>query len=83
MKSIPFKDRRFYYCFDCGWGEKGVHEYGISFDEAIEIMRKKCSDGFLVNWASDEDGSVEFSDNYYMLDQYWFVDSDWEGSQDY
>jgi hypothetical protein len=79
----PFNEQSFYFCYDCGWGEKGVSEYCISFQQACDIILdcscKECVERFI----KEEDGWFEFRVDRYMISEECFKDEDWEGSQDY
>ncbi|MDX9757147.1 MAG: hypothetical protein RBT52_06575 [Sulfurimonas sp.] len=79
----PFNKRRFYYCFNCGLGEKGVSEYYIPFLEAFNIIKEKTSLDTANKWAEEENCNIELSNYHYIIDEYHFYESDWIGSQGY
>jgi hypothetical protein len=60
-----------------------VHDYGISFDQAREIIADRSGEETAANWESSEDGHFQFHVDYYMVDEYQFSDELWEGSDDY
>lgn len=83
MNNVKFKDRSFNYCFDCGWGEKGVHNVGLTYAQAFDIIKSLASEESALRWAKEEDNYWEFRVDYYMVADCEFHEDDWEGSQDY
>ena len=75
-----FKTRTFHYCFNCGWGECGVHEHFITFQQAYDIIVKRgCKEQADV-WETTEDPHFCFGyGDYYMVADDWFDAEDWEG----
>lgn len=82
-QTTDFKNQTFYYCYDCGWGERGVHEYDISFAQAREIIADRASEETAAKWEADADGYYEFRPDYYMISKAAFVEEHWEGSEDW
>jgi hypothetical protein len=78
-----FKEKQFYYCFDCGWGERGVHEFAISFQQAYDIIKTRTNEETADAWLTQEDNYYEFRSDYYMLTEDMFDLDQWEGSEDY
>jgi hypothetical protein len=71
---MKFKDKTFYYCYDCGYGERGVSERGISYDEAFYLLK-----GDAAKWAAREDGFFKVGVNHYMVASDEYIEEDWEG----
>jgi hypothetical protein len=81
--TVPFKDRAFNFCFNCGWGEKGVHDMDLSYEQAYALLVSRGSKETAERWAENEETYFEFRDDYYMIADCDFEEEDWEGSQDY
>ena len=83
MKLKAFKDLLFFNCYDCGWGEKGVSDSCLTFEEAYSIIKEvsgvECADRF----EKEEEDYFDYGINHYMVSKRHFVEADWEGSQDY
>lgn len=80
---LPFRENTFFYCFDCGWGEKGVHEGWLTFDAAYSIIEDRAGKEAADNWVEEEDEHCEFRPDYYMISERMFDRDEWEGSDDY
>lgn len=83
MKLIAFKDLLFYHCYDCGWGEKGVIDTCLSFEQAYDVIKELSCQEEADEFAVDEDNHFEFAMNRYMVSKRAYVEADWKGSQDY
>lgn len=81
--AILFKNRTFNFCFDCGWGEKGVHDVNLSYAEAYTLLTLNSSEETAQRWTKNEDTYFDFKVHSYMVADCDFVESDWEGSLDY
>ena len=79
-----FKEMAFHYCFNCGYGECGVHDYFLTFDEAYDIIvRRSCRED-ADRWVESEDTHFDFGyGDYYMVADFIFDEEHWEGSDDY
>jgi hypothetical protein len=81
--DTPFQEQAFYYCYDCGWGEKGVTDYCISFQQAYDIILDSTCKEVADRFKNEEEGWFDFRVDRYMISEQCFNDEDWQGSQDY
>ena len=81
--TTPFKQDTFYRCYDCGWGEKGVHDYEITFDQAYQIIVDRSGKEAADRWAETEEDYFYFGVDQYMLTSGSFDADAWEGSDDW
>jgi hypothetical protein len=80
---INFKDQLFNRCFDCGWGEKGVHDYGMTYDQVVTYL-KSINEETAERFIEAEDGYFEFRyGDDYIISENCFDAEQWEGSDDY
>jgi hypothetical protein len=79
---IEFKDKLFSRCFDCGWGEKGIHHFNLTFDEMFEVLKQHHSVSFAVEWANSNDDFYE-KDIYTIMSSDYFNSEDWGDSEDF
>lgn len=79
MKKRKFKDLYFFMCYDCGWGEKGVSETYLTFDQAYEIIKTQAGKDCADEWAITEDEYLVFNGFRYMVAKPAFVEFDWVG----
>ena len=77
-----FKDQSFNHCYDCGYGEKGVHDVGLTFEEAYEIISSRSSKYVADEWVKNECNDVEYRFDTYMIADCEFDMDDWVGSSD-
>ena len=77
-----FQEGTFYYCFDCGWGEKGVHGL-LSFEQAKKLLLEKAGEEMVERWETTEDTDFDFTEDYYIVHESAFRDEDWEGTDDW
>lgn len=81
--TTKFQSQRFHHCFDCGYGEKGVHSSGLSFEEAYKILESHSIET-AIRWKQSCETYFDYGHgDYYMIADTDFNEEDWEGSQDY
>ena len=80
---VPFKQDTFYHCYDCGWGECGVHDYAITYDQAYQIIADRSGKEAADKWAETEDDYFEFYGERHMVASGSFHPENWEGSDDW
>lgn len=78
-----FKEGAFYHCYDCGWGERGIHEYAIDFDQARAILVSYSGEDTAKQWEESEETYLEFGVDYYMVHESDFDEELWEGTDDW
>jgi hypothetical protein len=78
-----FESHTFYYCYDCGYGERGVHENNLSFHKAFEIIKDRAGLDTAENWRNSKDGYFEFCGDYHMVSDKDFLAEHWESSDDW
>jgi hypothetical protein len=78
-----FKDKLFTRCFDCGWGEKGVHDVNLSFNQMFAEIELYHSLSAANAWAESDDDYFEINNTHTIMSSELFDSSEWEGSQDY
>lgn len=83
MKLKEFKDLLFFHCYDCGWGERGVHARLLTFDEAYKVILYGASKAAADEWAHSEYDEFDFGISSIMISKRAFVEADWVGSNDY
>lgn len=81
--SKLFQKQAFYFCYDCGWGEKGVTETCLTFQQAFDIIEEQSGKECAERFAKEEEGWFDFRVDRYMISEECFNEEDWEGSQDY
>lgn len=73
--TIPFNKQLFYFCYNCGYGELGIYDVELSFEQAFEKI-KKYSIEAANYWVSSNDTYFEFGDSY-MVSEVDFIEEDW------
>ena len=66
-KSKPFDEQTFYHCYDFGYGEKGIVEYCLTFQQAYEIIKDTSFEETAEQFKKQEDGWFNFSVDRYMI----------------
>ena len=78
-----FKEQLFNHCYDCGYGEQGVHDTGLTFSNAYEIISSRASKDVADMWVKNQYNNVEYRFNTYMIADCEFDEDDWQGSADW
>jgi len=81
--DTPFQEQTFYFCYDCGCGEKGVTEYCLTFQQAYDIIKNVSCEEVADRFKKEEEGWFDFRVYRYMISEEYFKDEDWEGFMDY
>jgi len=83
--TVPFKQDTFYRCYDEGWGEKGVYDHELSFDQAYQHIVDASGKDVADMWVKYEDPMFEYGmfGHTRMVASLWFDPDDWEGSDDW
>ena len=58
----------FFRAYDCGYGESGVHDYNLTFDQAKQLMIDNFGEDTAKEWEQNEVTFFEsFNGNDYMI----------------
>jgi len=71
--SKPFKEQAFYHCHYDRWGYRGVPGYGLTFEQACEIIKVASGEDTVKRFEEEEDCYFEFRRGQFMVSEECFI----------
>ena len=86
IKESNFEDKIFFITYDIGYGEKGIYETCLSYNDVIRYLKSRYNDR-LGQWLLEKDDNFELSPySVYIIgvnSEEEFDYEEWTGSDDW